>query len=177
MKWGQLLQHFCDMFVINSMDIALMFDMLFSHHKQHFHYDMQQSWDRSPPQPSSVWAQTPKGLWAITVLQPLQMLMPRRLRLRHALLGAGSAQAGSTGAAGQDGSGGGGGGLVRASVLEQNIDAAFAPCFPGDHHGCLALVVFCLHIDPILQGGGDTNQIFHPICRLSITTQGETCGG
>lgn len=104
-------------------------------------------------------------------------MLLRRLRLRHALLGAGSAQAGSTGAAGEDGSGGGGGGgLVGASVLEQNINAAFAPCFPGDHHGRLALAVFCFHIDSVLQGGRDTNQIFNTIYRLNITPQGESFG-
>lgn len=69
--------------------------------------------------------------------------------LRHALPGAGPAKAGSAGAAGEHRRGSGGGRLARTAVLEQNINAAFAPGFPGHHHGRLALAVFRLHIDSV----------------------------
>lgn len=74
------------------------------------------------------------------------------LRLRHPLPGAGPAQAGSAGPAGEDGGGSGGRRLAGTAVLEQNIHAAFAPCFSGYLHRRLALVIFHPHIDSILSG-------------------------
>lgn len=73
-------------------------------------------------------------------------------RLRHPLPGAGPAQAGSAGPAGEDGGGSGGRRLAGTAVLEQNIHAAFAPCFSGYPHRRLALVIFRPHIDSILPG-------------------------
>lgn len=70
--------------------------------------------------------------------------------LRHPLPGAGSAQAGSAGPAGEDGCGSGGRRLVGTAVLEQNINAAFAPSFPGHPHGRLALVIFRFNVDSVL---------------------------
>lgn len=83
--------------------------------------------------------------------------------LRHPFPGAGSAQAGSAGAAGQDGGGGGGRGLAWTPVLEQNVDAAFAPCFSGNHYGRLALAVLSLHIDSILQRDEMENATINPV--------------
>lgn len=60
------------------------------------------------------------------------------------------AQAGGAGPAGQDRSGSYGGRLVGTAVLEQNVSAASAAVLPGDHHGGLALTIFCFDIDSIL---------------------------
>lgn len=89
--------------------------------------------------------------------------------LRHPFPGAGPAQAGGAGAAAEDGRGGGGRRFGGAAVLEQNVDAAFAPFLRGQHHGRLALVVLRFHIDSILQGrDGAQNMIFKPVYRSDI---------
>ena len=70
--------------------------------------------------------------------------------LRDPFPGAGAAQAGGAGAAGEDGRGSGGRRVAGAAVLEQDIDASFAPVLRGQLHRRLAVVIFRLDIDSIL---------------------------
>lgn len=93
--------------------------------------------------------------------------------LRHPFPGAGSTQAGSAGAAGEDGGGGGGRSLARTPVLEQNVNAAFAPCFSGYHYRRLALAVFCFHVDSILRREERKNTTINPVSVFNSTVQWE----